>query len=128
MNYLLDTHVLIWFSEDNARLPARIKALIEDDQNSIFVSHAAIWEMAIKMSLAKLKTQYSLDQWERVLHENGLTLLPTSFSHYQALLSLPFHHNDPFDRLIIAQAMAEDFTVITHDPKFTAYLLKLESF
>ena len=128
MNYLLDTHVLIWFSENDTRLPARIKAIIEDDLNNIFISHATIWEMTIKMSLGKLKIKYSLDQWEKVLSENGVAMLPTSFLHYQKLYSLSFHHNDPFDRLIIAQAMAEDFTVITHDPKFSAYPVRLESF
>ncbi|MBP6812998.1 MAG: type II toxin-antitoxin system VapC family toxin [Saprospiraceae bacterium] len=128
MKYLIDTHVLIWFSEDDSRLPVRIKSIIEDDSSEIFVSHATIWEMAIKMSLGKLKLRYSLPEWEHILVKNSIALLPNSFRHYQTLLSLPLHHQDPFDRLIIAQAIAEDFTVITHDPKFSAYPVKLEAF
>lgn len=128
MKYLIDTHVLIWFSEDDKRLPARIKSIIENDLSEIFVSHATIWEMAIKISLGKLKLRYSLAEWEEVLMKNSLELLPNSFRHYQILLSLPLHHQDPFDRLIIAQAIAEDFTVISHDPKFSTYPVKLETF
>jgi PIN domain nuclease of toxin-antitoxin system len=128
MKYLLDTHVLIWFSEDDKHLPVRIKSIIEDDSNEVFVSHATIWEMAIKMSLGKLKLGYSLAELEQVLVKNGIALLPNSFRHYQALLSLPYYHQDPFDRLIIAQTIAEEFTVISHDSRFTAYPVNLESF
>lgn len=128
MKYLIDTHVLIWFSEDDNRLPATIKALLEDNANEVYVSHATIWEMAIKMSLGKLNLQYSLAEWEQVLTKNNITLLPSYFAHYQALLSLPLHHQDPFDRLIISQAIAEDFTIISHDTKFSAYPVKLEPF
>lgn len=128
MKYLIDTHVLIWFSEDDKRLSARIKSIIEDDSSEIFVSHATIWEMAIKISLGKLNLRYSLAEWEQILIKNSLALLPNSFRHYQALLSLPHHHQDPFDRFIIAQGLAEDFTIISHDPKFSAYPVKLEIF
>lgn len=128
MKYIIDTHVLIWFSEDDNHLPTLIKSLIEDDSNEIYVSHATIWEMAIKMALGKLKLRYSLSEWEQVIVKNGLTILPNSFRHYEALITLPLHHQDPFDRLIIAQAIAEDFTVITHDSKFPAYPVKLETF
>lgn len=128
MRYLLDTHVLIWFSEDDNRLPDQIKSIIEDDSNEFFVSHATIWEMAIKMSLGKLRLRYSLAELEQVLVKNSIALLPNSFRHYQALLPLPHHHQDPFDRFIIAQGIAEDFTVISHDSRFSAYPVKLETF
>lgn len=128
MKYLIDTHILIWFSEDDVRLPVRIKSILEDNSSEIYISHATIWEMAIKMSLGKLKLIYSLNEWEQVLVKNNIQLLPTLFKHYQQLESLPKHHLDPFDRLIIAQAIAEDFTVISHDSKFSNYPVKLETF
>jgi len=128
MKYLIDTHVLIWFSEDDNRLPVRIKSIIEDDSSEVFVSHATIWEMSIKMSLGKLKLSYSIAELEQILTKNGIALLLNSFQHYQVLISLPLHHQDPFDRLIIAQGIAKDFTVISHDPKFPAYPVKLETF
>ncbi len=128
MNYLIDTHVLIWFGETDPQLPARIRNIIEDTDNNIFVSHAAIWEMSIKMSLGKLQVTYSLDEWEGFLRENDFLMLPSTFQHFQTLLTLPFHHQDPFDRLMIAQAIAEDFTLITHDPKFKEYPVPLKFF
>ena len=128
MKYLIDTHILIWFGETNDRLPIRVREIIEDTSNVLYVSHASIWEMTIKMSLGKLKVIYTLSEWESFLLTNKFILLPTSFKHYQVLQLLPPHHLDPFDRLIIAQAIAEDFTVITHDPKFSAYPVKLATF
>ncbi len=128
MKYLIDTHILIWFGETNVRLPIRIREIIEDTSNAIYVSHASIWEMTIKMSLGKLKVNYTLGEWESFLLTNKFSLLPTSFKHYQCLQLLPLHHSDPFDRLIIAQGIAENFTVISHDPKFSAYPVKLETF
>ena len=125
MNYLIDTHVLIWFGETDEQLPLSTRNIIEEVGNNIFVSHASIWEMAIKMSLGKLQVSYTLPEWEKFLQENAFLMLPNKFSHYEVLLSLPFHHQDPFDRLLIAQAIAEDFTIITHDPKFRAYPVKL---
>jgi PIN domain nuclease of toxin-antitoxin system len=128
MNYLLDTHALIWYGEGSARLPQRIRAIIADPQNQIFVSHSSIWEMAIKMSLGKLTLTLQLPDWENLLRQKGFTPLLTSFRHFEELLLLSFHHQDPFDRLLIAQAIAEDFTIITHDPKFHPYPVKLEFF
>ncbi len=128
MNYLIDTHVLIWFGEASPELPKPIRTLIEDGNNSIFVSHASIWEMTIKIALGKLKVSYTLSQWETMLLQNSFNMLSNSFNHYEELQMLPFHHNDPFDRFIIAQAIADDFTIITHDPKFKSYPVKLEFF
>lgn len=128
MKYLLDTHVLIWYGEGNPLLPGHIRKIILDPQNHIFVSHASIWEMAIKMSLGKMTLTVQLPDWEHLLQQKGFAPLLTSFQHFQELLTLPFHHQDPFDRLLIAQAIAEDFTVITHDSKFRPYQVKLEFF
>lgn len=125
---MIDTHVLIWFGETSPELPKSIRTLIEYVNYRIFVSHSAIWEMTIKMAIGKLKVSYTLAQWETMLRQNSFSLLPSSFRHFEQLQLLPFYHNDPFDRLMIAQAIAEDFTIITRDPKFQAYSVKLEFF
>lgn len=128
MNYLLDTHVLIWYAEGDEKLPERIKSLILDPNNSVFISYVSIWEMAIKISLGKLVAQFSLTEWETLLQGEGFLNLPMSFKHFEQLLTLPFHHNDPFDRLLIAQAIAEDLTIISHDSRFSSYPVFLEAF
>jgi PIN domain nuclease of toxin-antitoxin system len=109
-------------------LPENIRHLIEDGDNDVYVSHASFWEMSIKISLDKLKLKQSLSKWEEFLLEYDFSVLPNKFSHYEALLSLPYFHGDPFDRLMIAQAIVEDFTVITHDKSFLKYSVKLEHF
>lgn len=128
MNYLIDTHALIWYAEGDKRLPNRIKDLIVDRNNTVYYSHASIWEMAIKISIDKLAVQITLPAWEALLLANGFTLLPLQFKHFEHLLSLPFHHNDPFDRLLLAQALAEDFIIITHDKQFSKYPVLIEGF
>lgn len=128
MNYLLDTHALIWFVEADTHLPQRIRVLISDPANTIWVSHVSIWEIAIKTSLSKLQLSLSLAALEQFLVEKEFSILPTRFPHFENLLSLPYHHTDPFDRLLIAQSIAEDFTAVTHDGRFQAYPVKLEFF
>ncbi len=121
MKYLIDTHVLIWHAENNTALKPSILSILNDPANDLFVSHASLWEMAIKVSIGKLKLGYSIQQLELLLLQNGFVLLPFDFAHYQVLSILPFHHNDPFDRMIIAQAMSENIEIITHDEKFKGY-------
>lgn len=128
MNYLIDTHILIWFTEGDAQLPLNIREVIIDPQNTIFVSHVSIWEIAIKTAIGKLNLSLSLPELEKSLGKNGFSELSTRFSHFEALANLPLHHQDPFDRLLVAQAIAEDFTVVSHDPKFKFYPVKLLSF
>lgn len=121
MKYLIDTHVLIWHGENNAALKPPALDLINNRENEILVSHATLWEIAIKVSLGKLKLGFPISRLEDVLLENGFTLLAFDFSHYEILSNLPFHHNDPFDRMIISQAMSEKTDIITHDEKFGLY-------
>ena len=121
MKYIIDTHVLIWHAENNPSLKPSILSIINDPANDLFVSHATIWEMTIKVSIGKLKLAHSIQQLEPLLIQNGFALLPFDFAHYQTLSTLPFHHNDPFDRMIIAQAMAEKIQIITHDKAFKNY-------
>ncbi|HRI62486.1 MAG TPA: type II toxin-antitoxin system VapC family toxin [Saprospiraceae bacterium] len=128
MNYLLDTHALIWFVEGDAKLPQRIRALIANPANTIWVSHVSVWEITIKTALSKIQLSLSLPELEQFLATHNFSVLPTRFPHFEELLRLPFHHDDPFDRLLIAQAIAEDFTAVTHDRRFKAYPVKLEFF
>lgn len=128
MNYLIDTHALIWYAEGDQRLPNSVKDLIIDRNNAVFYSHASIWEMAIKISIDKLALTITLPAWEALLMANGFSLLPLQFRHFELLLSLPFHHNDPFDRLLIAQALSEEFTIITHDGQFSKYPVLINRF
>lgn len=122
MRYLLDTHTLLWFLQDARDLPAVVADRIEAKEADNHVSIASIWEMAIKLSLGKLRVPYSLEEeLPRLLEENAFTLLPLACSHLQALSELPFHHRDPFDRTLVAQAQAEGLTVLSRDPSFDAY-------
>jgi len=122
MRLLLDTHALIWFCEGNPALSQAARSALEDSGNQCYVSHATAWEMAIKLSLGKLQLRIGYDVlFSGVLEANRFLLLPPALSHYQALISLPTHHTDPFDRLIIAQALVESMTIVTCDRHFGAY-------
>lgn len=122
MRLLLDTHTLIWFCEGNPALTQAARAAIEDSRNECYVSHATVWEMAIKFSLGKLQLQVSYEAiFPGVLEANNIALLRSAVEHYRALILLPPHHGDPFDRLIVAQAQVERLTIVTTDRAFAAY-------
>ena len=122
MRLLLDTHALLWFCEGNPALSATARAAMEDSTNERYVSHATPWEVAIKVSLAKLDLQVGFEAlFPGVLNANGFKFLPSSPDHYRALITLARHHGDPFDRLMIAQAQVESLTIITCDSQFSAY-------
>jgi PIN domain nuclease of toxin-antitoxin system len=122
MRLILDTHALIWFCEGNEALSAPARSALEDSANQRYVSHATPWEMAIQLNLGKLLLSVDFSViFPGVLEANGFEVLPSAFPHYEALVSLPAHYGDPFDRLIIAQALVEDLTVVTCDPHFPAY-------
>lgn len=125
MKYLIDTHILIWFIEGNAQLSQNVQSLITNPRNDIYISQATLWEMTIKISIGKLSLSISLSELERFLIEHQFQILETKFSHYEVLQQLPFHHQDPFDRLIIAQAKAENYMIVTHDDKFKMYNVQL---
>ena len=125
MNYLIDTHILIWFIEGDEKLSKKAQALIANPANNIYISQASLWEMAIKISIGKLSLSISLSELELFLSSNQFQILETRFRHYEILRNLPFHHQDPFDRLIIAQAKAEDYILITNDNRFKLYDVKL---
>ena len=125
MKYLIDTHILIWFIEGSDRLSQKAQAIITNPANDIYISQASLWEMTIKISIGKLSLSISLSDLELFLSSNQFQILETNFHHYEILQHLPFHHQDPFDRMIISQAKAEDYILITNDARFKLYDVKL---
>ncbi|MEZ4885762.1 MAG: type II toxin-antitoxin system VapC family toxin [Chitinophagales bacterium] len=125
MNVLIDTHALIWYIEGNRQLSSKAIEAIDNDNNQVFVSKASLWEMVIKLSLKKLDISIEFKDLESMLARHNILVLDFDFAHLKPLLTLPFHHKDPFDRLIIAQAMTEDIHVITKDSYFEAYPVKI---
>jgi PIN domain nuclease of toxin-antitoxin system len=126
MRLLIDTHALIWFCEGSPSLSPTARAAMEDEANERFISHAVPWEMVIKLSLGKLQLQADYDViFPGVLDANGFQMLPASLEHYRGLITLPRHHGDPFDRLMICQAKAEGMTIVTCDAAFSAYRVPL---
>ena len=122
MNILLDTHVLLWWFLDSSRLNDETRARLADPDVEIFVSSVSAWEIAIKLALGKLDLPGPLAQYlpERI-RRAGLTELPIAIKHAIGAESLPMHHTDPFDRLLIAQAQSESLAIVTADPLFAKY-------
>ncbi|WP_373518109.1 type II toxin-antitoxin system VapC family toxin [Pricia sp.] len=125
MKLLLDTHAVIWLITGDERLPKRTKAIIENKDNTSFVSIASLWEMGIKHSLGKLNLKTGLSEIFDLIDESGLNLLSITPSHILTNTTLDFHNKDPFDRLIISQAQCEGFTVDSKDGLFKNYKIKL---
>lgn len=122
MKLLLDTHSFIWFIEGNSALSSHARALIEEPTNDVFLSMASVWEMAIKVSLGKLSLSHPFDMFiANQLFLNDITLLDIAVSHTLLVATLPFHHRDPFDRLLIAQSLVEGWPVISVDSTIDAY-------
>ena len=122
MKLLLDTHTLLWFIAGNLSLSASARALIEDAANEKFVSIVSIWETAIKVSIGKMSLSAPFDVlFPHQIEVNGFELLPVKIEHTSVVTSLPFHHRDPFDRLLIAQAIEEKMTLLSVDTVFDDY-------
>jgi PIN domain nuclease of toxin-antitoxin system len=122
VNLLLDTHSFIWFVEDSPSLSAQARALIEEPTNAVFFSMASVWEMAIKVSLGKLHLSQPFDLFiPNQLLLNDITILDITVNHSLRVATLPFHHRDPFDRLLIAQSQVERMPCVSIDSVFDAY-------
>ncbi len=120
--YLLDTHTFIWWVADSPKLATAANKTISSLENECFLSLASVWEMAIKISLGKLKLATSLRNFiTGNIAANDFKMLPMDFCHINKIESLPFHHRDPFDRLLIAQAITEKMPIISADTAFNAY-------
>lgn len=122
MKYLLDTHTFIWWDSEQEKLPATVLQLCQNQENTLMLSVASVWEMQIKHQLGKLTLQLPLTIIiEAQQDTNNLQILPIQLAHVLALESLPPHHRDPFDRLIIAQANVEGAIVLSCDSIFAQY-------
>lgn len=116
---LLDTNVVVWLLlSDRNRLTAATVEVLQDERNSVAVSAVSVWEIAIKRSLGKLTIE---DGWARTLGRLGFEPLPITALHAEAVERLPWHHRDPFDRLLVAQAMVEQRALVTADSAIPAY-------
>jgi PIN domain nuclease of toxin-antitoxin system len=121
MKCLIDTHVLLWYLEGDPTLPLRLADQL-DDAEVIVVSIVSLWELTIKMSLQKIELNKSLEDIQKRLEgDKHFDVLNISFKHLHTLASLPHHHKDLFDRLLIAQAISEDIIIFSADDQFHAY-------
>ena len=121
---LLDTHILLWFLNDDSKLAATLKSLIEAEQN-IYVSVVSLWEIAIKLNIQKLQLQYPFADLERLLEEQNIHIISISLADLEAYRQLPLHHRDPFDRLIISQAKNRGYSLVSQDANFKLYDVEL---
>ena len=125
MRILLDTQAFLWLSIDSPLLSKKAKKLFLDEHNDCYLSLASIWEMAIKVSIGKLKLKQNVEKFVlNQIQENGIQQLDIDFRHVVKVASLPFHHRDPFDRLIISQAIEEKMSVLSIDAAFDSYPVK----
>jgi len=122
MNLLLDTHAFLWAIADDPRMSQSARAAFLDPANALYFSMASAWEIAIKKSLGKLKLSGRWQLWlAREMTRNGIAWLPIEFRHCARVTSLRFHHRDPFDRLIVAQALLERHAILSADAIFDRY-------
>lgn len=122
MTTLLDTHSFLWFVTGNEKLPISVRRLIESRANAILLSPASYWEIAIKISRGKYELNTTFEAfWQTGMRDNGIDMLPIEIQHAARLTAMPFHHADPFDRLLVAQALAENIPLVSDDPQLDAY-------
>jgi PIN domain nuclease of toxin-antitoxin system len=119
---LLDTHAFLWFVLNDPKLSSVAKAVIEQESNGILFSPANYWEIAIKISCGKYRLNSSYEEfWQKGIERNNIQILSIELNHTARLLTMSHHHRDPFDRLLIAQALAENLSVVSSDVRFDAY-------
>jgi len=122
VNLLLDTHAFLWWVAASGELSRKARSAIGSARNECFVSVASGWEIAIKVSLGKLRIDGALDRFlPEQLAANGFRALAIDLKHAARVATLPFHHRDPFDRLLVAQALEEDLAIVTADPVIAKY-------
>ncbi len=121
MNLLLDTHVALWAITDSPRLPKKAREMIESPRSSVWISAATVWEIAIKHGLGRGDMPVSSKDALQYFRDSGYRLLAIEPEHAAAVEDLPAHHGDPFDRILVAQALVEPMRLITHDPMVVRY-------
>ncbi len=121
MNLLIDTHTFLWFVNDDPQLSPTAAGLLESD-NTVLLSIASVWEIAIKVSIGKLALPQPFDQFiPEQLTLNNITILPIDIAACHQVIHLPLHHRDPFDRILIAQALSRGLPIVCSDTTFDAY-------
>jgi PIN domain nuclease of toxin-antitoxin system len=126
MKLLLDTHTFIWWDSEPARLSPQALALCQDRQNVLLLSVVSVWEMQIKLQLGKLRLALPLKEIiETQQQTNSIEILPVTLAHVLALENLPAYHKDPFDRLLVAQAMVEGAVLVSGDPNIAKYAVQV---
>ncbi|MEA5256424.1 type II toxin-antitoxin system VapC family toxin [Arcicella aquatica] len=125
MKLLLDTHTFIWFVENDLNLPGKLKTEIENPVNEIYISVVSLWEIAVKVSLGKLAMTIDIPKLIIKIEECGFFTLPILAEHIVCVSSLPFHHREPFDRMLIAQTLCEKMTIVSRDGSFSEYHVDL---
>ncbi|MCO5247585.1 MAG: type II toxin-antitoxin system VapC family toxin [Chitinophagales bacterium] len=118
---ILDTHTLLWFLSGDKNLSKQARQKIEHKETLNFISLASLWKIAIKISLGKLIITFPFSDFKTILEDNGFAILPIEFEDIQFIIEMDFHHRDPFDRLIIAQAIHHQADVISKDESFKHY-------
>jgi PIN domain nuclease of toxin-antitoxin system len=121
MEYLLDTHTLIWYVEDVPKLSLLMRSEIDDDTNSTYICIASLWEIAIKVNLGKLKLKVGFNEFLDNVKMRDFGILQIEDRHLRRLANLPILHRDPFDRMIISTALVEGLTIITVDEDIRKY-------
>lgn len=122
MNLLLDTHAFYWWAIEPDKLSEPARAALADPANAVFLSVACLWEMVIKSEVKRLRLDDPLDALvEAQCRQNGFRLLPIELRHVYALRGLPYHHKDPFDRILMSQSIADGLTLVTTDRLFADY-------
>ncbi len=125
MSLLVDTHAFLWFMAGDRRLSRAAQRAIEDSDGEWWLSAASVWELSIKSSLGRLKLPAPVDDYLAEKVQQGLRILPVEWRHAAAVERLSFHHRDPFDRLLVAQAQSERLAVVTKDPAFGKYKVRV---
>jgi PIN domain nuclease of toxin-antitoxin system len=125
MDLLIDTHTLLWFYAGDSKLDQKTKNVILDTENTIYLSIAILWEIAIKVNIGKLDFKGDIIEFFAFVERNDFTILPILFQNLIVLSNLPFHHKDPFDRIIITQAITENLIIGSDDAIFKEYNIKL---
>jgi PIN domain nuclease of toxin-antitoxin system len=122
MRLLIDSHALIWYVDQHQQLSSASHAALSDRDNDLLLGAGSIWEIAIKIGLGKLVLTQSYSLWmSQALNDLGITVLPITIEYANAQASLPKHHSDPFDRLIVAQAVVERVSIVSADARMDAY-------
>ncbi len=125
MKVLIDTHILLWFLEgDRQKISGAALAAVQDQTNEKFVSIASLWEVVIKVNIGKLPMRTTFQSFLALIPANGFQVLSLQSSHLLKYLDLPLHHRDPFDRILVAQSINDNLSVVTKDPNFSVYPIK----